>query len=294
MKNISILSVSIIVGLLAIFVMGISREDEKVDFHSVSGIVEYMSKELPLKQVSHGSGVFISDRHVLTAAHVLLYGKENDKVKGRVRLADGDIYHFDKIVKSEEVDVALITLDRPYRDVKSFPKFSCGKTTPGDMYRVVGSPLSIEFVDLAIRATGGRPMMNYHLVQQNEFRNGKPVFPDGWKSQGKIEVKPKYEVIPPSKLPKGDPQATPLVKPEKSNEQKVNLTGTTFFQGPALPGQSGSPVYDKNGDIRGVVVITLYDDDRTSYTNMGLYVDSPATCKFVKEASLSFDGEPVL
>lgn len=285
-----IVSVSFaVVGLLAIFGM-MGFHAKKPDLHALSGIVEYTSAQAPLKQVSHGSGVFVDARHVLTASHVVAWDVDDEKVNGRVRLPDGDLYRFKKIRKSKKFDLAMITLDRPYRGVTDFPKFDCDPTKPGQVYTTIGNPLSVEFIDVEIRATGGRPNFLYG-VEQNEDRNGKVVLPfETEKPHEETNLNPKYKVIPPDQLPKGDPQAElPKLEKEKQaqKQEPVNVKGATFFQGPALPGQSGSPVYDKDGNIRGVLIITLYDQDQSSYSGLGMYVDSPAVCEFIKNQKLA-------
>lgn len=288
MKALSkILSISFVMGLLAVFgVAGFtSHEASKPDLHALSGIVEYMSEKSPLKQVSHGSGVFISKDQVLTAAHVVDFGLSNEKLKLRVRLPDGDLYSVKKIDNSKNFDMAVLTLDRPYRGEHNFPKLACDNTVPGEMYRTIGSPLSVEYLDAEIRATGGRPDFLYG-VQQNEYRNGPSVSLYEEQAQDKVELNPKYKVIPPDELPNDPSKPAPeLDKKQETKKQgrPVNVSGATFFQGPALPGQSGSPVYDKHGNIRGVVIITLYDSDKTSYSGLGMYIDSPAVCKFVND-----------
>lgn len=287
-KILKTLSAIVTVGLLTIFAMGLHKE-EKPDLQALAGVVEYVSTKAPLQQVSHGSGVFVSPDKVLTAAHVVQFDMDDERVHGRVRLEDGDLYNFKKIEKSKDFDLALITLDRPYRGAKNFPGVDCALTEPGEVYTTIGSPLSIEFINVEIRATGGRPNFLYS-VAQNEDRNGKVVSPfETEKPRQKVELNPKYKVIPPDELPKGDPQAEApkLDKKQAQKQEPVNIQGASFFQGPALPGQSGSPVYDKDGNIRGVLVITLYDHDQTSYSGLGMYVDSPAVCKFVKGQELS-------
>ena len=224
----------------------------------------------------------------LTAAPLLISPCYSEAKQGRVfviRLEDGDIYHFKKIEKSKDFDLALITLDRPYRGSHNFPGMDCDPTKPGQVYTAIGSPLSVEFINIEIRATGGRPNFLYS-VSQNEGRNGKVVSPFGESDHSKeAKLDPKYKVIPPDELPKGDPQAEApkLDKKQAKKQEPVNIRGASFFQGPALPGQSGSPVYDENGKIRGVVIITLYDQDQTSYSGLGMYVDSPAICKFADQ-----------
>ena len=273
MNNLSkLLSTIVVFGILTMFGMKIIDNNKFPDVHGLSGVIEYMAvKTAPNRQVSKGSGVFISPTEVLTAAHVLAFKTDDERFKPRVRLEDGDLYNIKKIRKSKHYDLAIAELERPYKQKVKFPKFNCDPTTQGQILNAIGSPLVLEYMDVEIRATGGSQMEFYVQVQ--------PEIPTSdEKPQANNKLK-RYKVLPPNELPKGDPNEPTPVKPQK---QKVNPQGGAYFQGPALPGQSGSPVYDKNRDIRGVVILTMVDDNIRSYAGIGMYVDSPHVCRFVQ------------
>jgi hypothetical protein len=295
MSNLSkLLSVFVVMGVLALFGMKVVDNHKVPDIHNLSGVVEYMMKTAPNRQVSKGSGVFIGPQHVLTAAHVLQFQVEDERFNARVRLQDGDIYHITKIVKSKDYDLAIAELDRPYRTAVKFPEFTCKPTEQGQVLNAVGSPMALEYIDVEIRAVGGSQMKLY-ASYQNPSQNGPSVpLPKTKKAEEpapsmapKKEAKKnkKYKVVPPDELPKGDPKDNAKIKNPK---QQTNITGGVYFQGPALPGQSGSPVYDQYKDIRGVITTTMVDDNLRSYSGIGMYVDSPFLCEFVSKAKATF------
>lgn len=284
--SVSFLSVAVVFGLMALFGMRIGENyiTQKPDVHALSGVVEYMVNNFPNRSVAKGSGVFISPTKVLTAAHVLQFAHDDERWKLRVRLQDGDLYNVKSFEKSKKYDLGLITLDRPYRGNVNYPKFDCGPTKQGQILTTVGSPLTLEYIDVEIRAIGGDRMELYRL-SQNELQDGPDVpLPEHKTAESKEKPKPKinpkkYHMVPPNGLPKPNPEEAKPKKPQEPNSR-----GGVMFQGPSLPGQSGAPVYDEKQNIKGVVIQTLIDDSRgfRSYAGLGMMVDSPYICEFVQ------------
>jgi hypothetical protein len=87
----------------------------------------------------HGSGGFVSPTQVITARHVAAHATDDGF---RVRGPEGDIYHVTDVALGP-ADIAIITVDRPFRGVPF--GFSCATRRRGDNLFYFGSPGEIEF-----------------------------------------------------------------------------------------------------------------------------------------------------
>jgi len=176
----------------------------------------------------HGSGVFITPTKVLTVKHVA-----NDIVKVdddgnrpviTIRAEDGNIYHEVSYVDDTDVDVAVITVDRPYTG--PLPKLNCLPLNRGQELITVGNPGQDEFVQEVLYFTGGHP--------------------------GKDTPKEVLEMF----------------------------HGVYLFQGPAIGGLSGAPIYTLWGDIVGL--LDLQEADSDGRDGLGGFVGMTDVCQFVK------------
>jgi hypothetical protein len=188
------------------------------------------------------------------------------------------------------MDVAIVTVDRQYKGY--IPAINCDVQERGKELTTFGSPLAMQFVQLTIKTTGGTPSIP---VRQNENKPEKTVSPDVVKEieeekkpKGKIEVKPHENdrftrKSPDSLSPKGGLPFEPFGGPTPVKKEEANINGGVLYQGVALPGQSGSPVYDENNEVIGVVIITVYDSSKTSYSGLGMYASTDSACPFLQK-----------
>ena len=252
------LSVAAVLGILT--AGGFTYKSLDKDLLQPVGIIEHALVENPTTYLSHGSGVFITPTKFLTAGHVM--PMLSPKVISKVRMENGDIYNVVGLDKNETMDVSYVTVDRPYKGF--IPKINCDAQPRKTELINISNPLSMEFVESKVTVTGGRPKED---IQQN----AGPELPIPPTDNDKFTRK-----MPDDLLNNKEQQ-------EKA-EEPTNIVGTVFFQGVVLPGQSGSPVFDKNGNIVGIVTVTILDPNSGSYTGLGLYVATSSICQFLQEA----------
>jgi hypothetical protein len=277
MRDLSaVLSAAAVVGVMAIIGAGNPSEKVRPNIEQPVGLIEIAKKEAPLVFLSHGTGIFIAPTKFLTAQHVLTPLTEKPgELDTRIRMEDGDIYHIIGMQDSDETDVTVATVDRPYKGF--VPTISCEPEKRGTELTTIGNPLSLAFIETKIMVTGGRPDT---VVSQNEGNGveepplkldqvpAPPSYP------GK---KKKFTRIPPNEIGPKERTDGPRA-PEKGE-----LVGMEFFQGPALPGHSGSPIFNKDGYLVGTISVSVVDTGIGSFTGLGMYVPTAITCKFLAD-----------
>lgn len=256
MRDVSkMFSVAAIAGILSISALP-NEQPKKVDLIQPVGILEIELKQKPREFFSHGSGVFITPTRFLTAAHVIDKMPGNPTVAGRVRMEDGSLYNIIKVDIEPNHDVAYVTVDKPYKGY--IPEISCEAQPRGTQLTTVGNPLVMEFVEVKVTVAGGRPpARSTETVSEQDSKKPKLVKPD--------DIEPQKQI-------------GRAAKPS-------NLNGQEFFQGVALPGQSGSPMFTEDGKVVGVLSISIMEMDIGSFTGLGLYVKTAAVCAWLKSAT---------
>lgn len=257
------LSVLTVLGMLSVFALssaavtpGGGGSEHDPNMLQPVGVIEIEQNSAPGIFVSHGSGVFITPTKFLTAEHVITSLVDNRlELSGRVRMEDGTLRQVTNVAVSRKYDLAIVTVDTPYEGY--IPPVSCKEMPRGAELITIGNPLSMEFVEVRVRVTGGKFSPGAMKAMQQQ-QSAEP-------SADKPERKAPDNIQPP---------------PEKPKEPKpVNFNGTEFFQGVALPGQSGSPVFTPTGEVVGILTITV--TDQSSFTGLGLYVKTSAACGFL-------------
>lgn len=158
---------------------------------------------------AHGSGFYIGNGYVVTAAHV-----PDEEMFIAVVLADGRRLRADVVVSDEIDDLAIVKIDAP-NDLRAAP-LACRPAVVGEHIEVRGNPLQFDFVSTYGRVAG----------------LARPLLPD-WRS-------------------------------------------TFLIDATIAPGNSGGPVFDKDGAVLGVAVgVPLY---RGSILGLGFVVPSTTLC----------------
>jgi len=269
----SIITASVVIGFLGIYVTVLIPPSEIKDLAAPVGILEISLDSFPDKYVGHGSGAFISSTKFLTAAHVakdLVTTNSENPITGRIRMENGTIYTINNIAMAKVVDLAIVTIQEEYNGY--VPPLVCEDVKRGTELTTIGAPLSFEFVETKIMVAGG--VINADIKESNMQQKMEPL------SYSNIIDSPNRNPLrlePKRKFPKD----LKLFEETKEEEKSMNIAGTEFFQGIALPGQSGSPVYTKDGNIIGVITVTITEDKIGSFTGLGLYVKTSSACGFL-------------
>lgn len=237
--------------------------------------VDEYSKSVGVVEINnlggHGSGTFIDPVHILTAGHVVddLKGKP-----GKVRLMDGtEFTTTDDIKKTDQFDLAILTVDatKPYSG--PIPQIKCGEVPPLTPLVNIGNPLMAEFVHETVYATGGRlsPMALKKIFEAAP----KPGPSDALKP-GK-DGKPKKNAKN-TKKKKSDPDDGRVTDAEQA---KV-FSNIMIVQGSINQGQSGSTLFNPDGHIVGILNMT-FTNGSGSITGLGAAVKmEDATCEWIK------------
>lgn len=88
----------------------------------------------------HGSGIYLGNGKVLTAAHV---ASELDKTVGDVRDDQGNKYTYQVLWTSERFDVAEIQINEP-KNIET-QTLDCAPNPIGEKVKIYGNPLNVEF-----------------------------------------------------------------------------------------------------------------------------------------------------
>lgn len=265
MQDVSkMLSVLTILGGVAVFGVEQYQPTKQPDLVQPVGVIEIYKQDDLVRNVNKGTGVFVSPTQVLTAAHVVDDPPDQNLVK-KIRTENGDTYTVTDTKFAKDMDVAVVTVDRPYSGF--IPNVSCEAQKTGTELVTVGNPLMMLFLESKIQVAGGRPDVK---VSQDEGR--AEVAPPPIQQPNQEPGPKKFTRIPPDKV---------APQPQKK-EKQANLNGAKFFQGPALPGQSGSPIYDKDGNIVGVLVISVVSEG-VGFSGLGMYVANSESCNFLKD-----------
>jgi len=275
MKSLSnILTTVVAIGFLGIYAMAMMPPSEVRDLAAPVGIIEISLDSFPDKFVGHGSGAFISSTKFLTAGHVV---KElttidiKNPITGRIRMEDGTIFKIHNIAKASVVDLAIVTIQEEYTGY--IPPLVCEDAKRGTTLTTIGAPLSFEFVETKIMVSGG--VINADIKESKTQQQTEP------QTYSNILDSPNRNPPRLNEPKRRFPKDLKLFEETKEERQSMNVAGTEFFQGIALPGQSGSPVFTDDGNIIGVITITITEDKIGSFTGLGLYVKTSSACGFL-------------
>lgn len=261
-----LLSITVILGFLGYAAASNEavKKVEIIDFVKPVGILEVAGVSDPTKFFSHGSGVFITPTRFLTADHVIekLVLDKGKELVGRVRTEDGSLYKIIGTSKDDHYDIALVTVDHEYKG--PIPSINCLAQPRGTELITVGNPMSMEFLESKITVTGGRVV----VAQEDD------VVPPLTEKEPLIRRNPSKMIPNDDPPPRGE-------RPAKADD----IVGLEFFQGVALPGQSGAPIFTKDGDVVGVLTVSVTDQRSGSFTGLGLYVKTESTCEFLRAAT---------
>ena len=151
LKETKIFILFLLVFAVALFVYDISQSAEPN--HRATVLVQLMSGE---REMSHGSGTYISPTKILTAAHVI-----PETLSGSVIMVtdrDGDSREAKLLWANKEFDVAVIQTEERG---DSFSDVTCSELPIGTKLKATGYPFDLGFVESPLSIIGdNRPITN--------------------------------------------------------------------------------------------------------------------------------------
>jgi S1-C subfamily serine protease len=249
------------IGVSSMAMAAADRNFSVTDLQSMVGVVEMN----PIG--SHGSGTFIDPVHMITASHV---AEELGNKPSTIRMMNGDKFTTTGEAKeSQAFDLAILTIDAKHPYAGKLPKISCDELAPLTRLTNVGNPIMAEFVVENVYTTGGRIA---------------PVF------QAKIDG-PKPGASPPDAImPPSGPKSKAKKRLEadpghiRDDERQKVFANTMIVQGSILQGQSGSTLFDDDGNIVGILNTTFTNESTGSYTGLGAAVKTTGpVCQWIKD-----------
>jgi S1-C subfamily serine protease len=216
----------------------------------------------------HGSGTFIDPFHILTVWHIT-QGMPDD-AKLTARTYDGTEYNTTgDLLSTQDLDIGILTIDatKPYEG--PVQKIKCGKIPPLTPLINVGNPLQFDFVATNMYTTGGR--LSPAALEEISKPDAKPSPPEALRPGLKGKKKKKTA------------QTEEELNTVQKAEEKRVFNNLMIVNGPIVSGNSGSALFDTDGNIVGVLHITL-TSGVGNLTGLGGAVEmSGSACQWIKD-----------